>query len=385
MRRDAFTAKYESLRDQIHVYSAALLAQAQANTWNARARGYSSALEASMSTSGIDPRVYDALVDRLHAHMPMMHDYAALRARVLGLEDDLHMYDLYVPMVQPPERKYSFEESRDIVLDSVAPLGARYQNIMRRAFDERWIDVYENRGKRAGAYMQDVYGVHPYILLNHQDNLDSVFTLTHELGHAMQSVLSDEKQPYPLAEYDLFIAEVASTFHEQLLLEYLLKNETDRPMRLYLLNHALESLRTTVYRQTMFEEFESYIHDQNWRGEPVTADDMDAKYLELNKTYYGPRMIVDPLIAHEWARIPHFYYNFYVYQYATGLCSAISLCHDVLRSGSAERYLRFLSEGGSRNPMDILIGAGVELMDGSYIDRAAVDFKEKMAAYTALL
>lgn len=385
VRKDAFTANYEKYASQVHVYSASLLAQAQANTWNARARGYGSAMEASMYPSGISKDAYTALVERLHANLPLMHEYVALRAKVLGLSGDLHMYDLYVPIAQQPEKEYSFAESRDLVLESVAPLGAPYQNAMRRAFDERWIDVYENRGKRSGAYMQDVYGVHPYILLNHQGNLDSVFTLAHELGHAMQSVLSDEAQPYPVADYDLFIAEVASTFNEQLLLEHLLKHETDTQTRLYLLNHAMESVRTTAYRQTMFEEFEEFVHDTLWRNEPLTADDMCAQYKTLNEVYYGDAIDVDPLIAYEWARIPHFYYNFYVYQYATGLCSALSLCKDVLSSGDPSRYLRFLSEGGSRNPMDILIDAGVGLLDGSYIDAANADFKEKMQAYEALL
>lgn len=306
-----------------------------------------------------------------------MHRYVKIRKKCLGVEE-LHMYDVYTPMIADAAKKISFEEAKEIVLKALAPLGEAYVNTVREGFANRWIDVYENEGKRSGAYSAGAYGVHPYVLLNHNDTLDNMFTLAHEMGHSMHSYYSNDTQPYIYSQYKIFVAEVASTCNEVLLMEYLLANTTDQKERAYLLNHYLDSFKGTVYRQTMFAEFEMQTNKLVEDGESLTADCLNKLYYELNCKYYGPEMVSDPEIAYEWARIPHFYYDFYVYQYATGYSAAVAIAHAILKEGApaVERYLKFLSGGCSKSPIDLLKIAGVNMEEPQPIQEALAVFGE---------
>ena len=300
-----------------------------------------------------------------------MHRYVTLRKQMLGLPD-LHMYDVYVPMVDAVENKYTFEDSKEIVKEALKPLGNEYVEKLSRGLDSGWCDVYENKGKRSGAYSCGVFGVHPFVLLNHQDTLDSLFTLAHEMGHAMHSFYTDATQPFIYSDYSIFVAEVASTVNEALLMNYLLNKVTDRKQRMYLLNHYLEEFKGTVFRQTMFGEFEKTIHEKVESGAALTVDYLSNTYKALNEKYFGPEMIVDDLISLEWSRIPHFYLNFYVFQYATGYSSAIALAMGILEEGekAVTRYLDFLKAGSSVYPIDILAHAGVDMRSPEPIVKA---------------
>ena len=329
------------------------------DTYYTRVRGFGSACERALFSSNVPPAVYDSLIEAIHDGLPIMRRYLELRRKTLGL-DELNMYDLYCPMVDEVEMHLSFNEAKELVLAATAPLGEEYGAILRRAFSERWIDVYENRGKTTGAFSCGVYGVHPYVLLNFAGGLDDAFTLAHELGHTMHSFLSDRAQPYVNHDYRILVAEVASTVNEVLLTRYLLATETDEKRRAYILNHFLEGFRTTVYRQTLFAEFERKVHEMDQAGEPLTADSLSRVYRALNDLYYAGA-VNNPLPDIEWARIPHFYNAFYVYQYATGFCAAVAIASDILETGDPSRYLQFLSTGGSMYPLDELKIAGVDL------------------------
>ena len=306
-----------------------------------------------------------------------MHQYVSLRKKCLGV-GELHMYDIYTPMIADVAKKISFEEAKETVLKALAPLGEDYVNKVKEGFENRWIDVYENQGKRSGAYSAGAYGCHPYVLLNYNGTLDDMFTLAHEMGHAMHSNYSNEAQPYIYAGYKIFVAEGASTCNEILLMEYLLKNTTDKKERAYLLNHYLDSFKGTVYRQTQFAEYEMLTNKMYEEGESLTADNLSSTYLELNKKYYGSDIVSDEQIAYEWAKIPHFYYNFYVYQYATSYCAAFSVAHKILEEGApaVERYKKFLSGGCSMAPVELLKIAGVNLETPAPIQDALNAFGE---------
>ena len=327
----------------------------------AAARNYETPLAAAVSSTRVPPEVYRNLIDTVNANLDKFHRYVRLRKKLLGL-DELHMYDVYAPMVSGANKVISFEEAKSIVYDALAPMGEEYRAIIREGFDNRWIDVYENAGKRAGGYMSGVM-VHPYVLLNHKDDLDSMFTLAHEMGHAVHSYLSNKTQPYVYRDYVIFVAEVASTCNEALLMEHLLANTADKRERAWLLNHFLEQFKGTLYRQTMFAEFELRLGELNAQGVPLTAELLSAEYKALNEKYFGPNMVTDDHIALEWVRIPHFYYNYYVYQYATGYSAAIALSRRILKEGepAVKDMLTFLSGGSSKDPVDLLRDAGVDM------------------------
>jgi len=362
VREAAFKAMYDTYKSYRNTLAAVYSGKLKAHKFTSKARKYNNCLEAAVDGTNVPASVYHNLIDAVHNNLDKMHRYVSLRKKLLGV-DELHMYDLYVPLVKEADVKIPFEEAKKTVYEALAPLGEEYRAVIKEGFENRWIDVYENEGKRSGAYSSGVYGVHPYVLLNHNDTLDNMFTLAHEMGHAMHSYLSNKTQPHVDAHYVIFVAEVASTCNEVLLMEHLLQKTTDKVQRAYLINHFLESFRGTVYRQTMFAEFELRTHEMCERGEALTPDAFSALYYDLNKKYFGDDMVVDEDIAMEWARIPHFYYNFYVYQYATGFSAAVALAHRILKEGqpAVEDYLKFLSGGCSKSPIDLLKIAGVDM------------------------
>lgn len=365
-RKKVFAAYFSRLNDYRRTFGTQLYAEAKKNLFYTRARKYSSSLERALDGNNIPPAVYKGLIDNVSTNLPTFHRYLQLRKKMLEV-DQLHYYDLYCPVVAELDLKYSIEESQEHVLSSLRPLGNDYVSVARKGFAERWLDVYPNDGKRSGAYSNGaVYDVHPYILLNYNGKYDDVSTLAHELGHTMHSYLSNKTQPYATADYSIFVAEVASTLNEALLLEYMLKTMTDDNVRLTLLGNYLDGIRGTVFRQTQFAEFEWRIHEKVERGEPLTGDALSELYDSINKKYYGHDAgvcIVDDEIKCEWAHIPHFYYNFYVYQYATSFTASSAISELILAGDRAatERYLELLSSGGSDYPIDLLKKAGVNM------------------------
>lgn len=386
VRKKAFETVYATYKGSQNTLAGILTSHLKKDAFYAQVRNFDSTLEASLFSKNIQTSVYHALIDSVHRHLPLLHQYMALRKKVLEL-DELHMYDLYVPMIQDATESISYEQAQKTVLEAVNIMGDEYVSTVNKAFDEKWIDVYENEGKRGGAYSWGTYGVHPYILLNYQDNVKNMFTLAHELGHTMHSYYSSKEQSYTYASYPIFLAEVASTVNESLLMRHLLDTTEDKKKRLYLLNHYLESFRTTLFRQTMFAEFEWLIHEQIEKGEALSASKLNEMYLELNKAYFGEGVVVDEPISLEWARIPHFYYNYYVYQYATGFSSAVAIA-DQLKSGGQEavdNYITFLSSGNSRYPLDTLKAAGVDMTTSEPVDSALAVFKEILAEMSSLI
>lgn len=382
----------------INTICSALAANTHYHTLAAKSRRYASSLEKALAPNNIPLSVYDNLISTLRGNLAPLQEYLAFRREILGY-DDLHFYDLFVPLVKGTNRSYSFDEAKEIVLDAVAPLGKEYQANMARAFSERWIDVYPNKGKATGAYATAVYGVHPYSLLNFNGTLDDLFTIIHEMGHAMHSLYSNDNQPFVDAGYCIFTAEVASTVNENLLFHYLLKRSASPEEKAYLISSHLDSIRSTLYRQGFFADFERYAHNRIEAGEPLTPQSMCAAYRELYALYYGPGFYIDECLTYEWSRIPHFYRPFYVYQYATGISAAICLARRILAEGSpgVEPYLRFLSSGGSGDPIDLLKEAGVDftaagsapagaggalgdLSEASPVLAAVMDFGENLAA-----
>lgn len=368
VRRAAFTSLYSTYDKTKNTSAALLSAQMKQLQFEADMRRYDSALEAALDQTQVDLCVYRNLIDTVHANMASMYKYVRLRRKLLKL-DELNMYDLYVPMTADADKKISFEEAKENVLNAMSVLGEDYVALLKEGFANRWIDVYENAGKRSGAYSAGCR-VHPYVLLNHQDNLDSEFTLAHEMGHALHSYLSNKNQPVVDSDYVIFVAEVASTCNEALLMQYLLGKTTDKRERAYLINYFLEQFRGTLYRQTMFAEFELKMSEMNAAGESINADSASRVYHELIDLYFGDGVTHDELIDLEWARIPHFYYNFYVYQYATGFSAAIALSQKILKEGApaVEAYKKnFLSAGCSKDPVSILKDAGVDMSTGKPI------------------
>ena len=363
VRQAAFEALYKTYGQYRNTLAAAYRANVKQEVFYAKARNYQSDLEAALNKSHIPVPVYDNLIQAVHEHLPQMHRYLELRRRFLHVEE-LHMYDLYTPMVSKKDgQKIPFEKAKEMVLQGLAPMGEEYVSLLREGFSSRWIDVYENKGKKSGAYSWGAYGTHPYVLLNHQDNLNSVFTLAHEMGHALHSWYSDAHQPYIYAGYEIFVAEVASTCNEALLIHHLIGTTEDPKEKAYLINYFLEQFRTTLFRQTMFAEFEKITHNMQKQGETLTADRLCEVYYGLNRLYFGENMCVDREIEMEWARIPHFYTPFYVYQYATGFSAAIALSGKILKEGASavEAYKNFLKGGSSRYPLELLRTAGVDM------------------------
>ncbi len=383
VRRESFEAYFGEFQHFINTFAAMYSGSVKMDNYFTQVRGYSSACEQALFSDNVPVAVYDKLVEAIHAGLPTMRRYLELRRRVLGLEE-LNMYDLYCPIVPNVEMTVTFEEAKEMLKKATLPLGQDYQRLLDRAFSERWIDVYENKGKTAGAYSCGVFGVHPYVLLNYTNTLDDAFTLAHELGHAMHSYLSDHTQEFQNHDYRIMVAEVASTVNEVLLTRYLLATETDPARRAYILNHFLEGFRTTVFRQTLFAEFERQAHDLQLSGTPLTADLLNEIYRKLNELYYEGA-VINPLQAIEWARIPHFYNAFYVYKYATGFCSAVSIAKNILENNGAADYLRFLSTGGSDYPLEELKIAGVDLTKPDTVASALAEFDRVLTELEELL
>ena len=385
LRKSAFDSLYSVYGQFRNTAASILSAQMKQLLFFSNARKYPSTLAAALDGTEVDPAIYHNLIDAVHRSFAPMHRYVSLRRRALGV-DELHMYDLYVPVVEGVEMKFTFDEAKEIALKALAPLGEDYLNLLREGFNNGWIDVYENQGKRSGAYSAGAR-VHPYVLLNFKGTLDDVFTLVHEMGHAIHSYLSNKTQPTAYQDYVIFVAEVASTCNEALLMEYLLSVTEDKKQRAYLINHFLEQFRGTLYRQTMFAEFELRVNEMTQRGEGTTAEALCALYKELNVQYFGPDMIVDDKIALEWARIPHFYYDYYVYQYATGYAAAIALSRRILREGepAVRDYIGFLSGGCSADPVTLLRGAGVDMASPAPVEDATRLFDELIGEMEALL
>ena len=371
VRKDAFEAFYSIYKQFAGTIAGLYNGQVKQQIFYAKARNYASTLEAAVDANNVPSKVYRNLVETVNANMDKMHRYVKLRKKCLGV-DELHMYDVYTPMIADAAKKVSYDEAKETVLKALAPLGEDYVATVREGFENRWIDVYENEGKRSGAYSAGAFGTHPYVLLNYNDTLDNMFTLAHEMGHAMHSWYSNANQPYIYSQYKIFVAEVASTCNEILLMEYLLANTTDKKERAYLLNHYLDSFKGTVYRQTMFAEFEMKSNQMAEEGESLNAENLCKLYYGLNQKYFGEDMVSDPQIAYEWARIPHFYYNFYVYQYATSFSAAVAIAHGILEEGApaVERYKKFLSGGCSMSPVDLLKQVGINMEEPKPIQDA---------------
>ncbi len=376
LRKSAYENMYRTFGTFRNTAASLLNAQGKQLKFFAAARKYESALHAALDRNQIPTEVYTNLIEAVHQNLPKLHRYMKLRKKLLGL-DEMHFYDLYIPLLSDVDKKIPFAEAKQTVYDALYPLGDDYRAILKEGFENRWIDVYENVGKRAGAYSAGA-SVHPYILLNYNGTLRSQFTLAHEMGHALHSYLSNKHQNPVDANYCIFVAEVASTCNEALLMEYLLGQTTDKKERAYLINHFLEQFRGIIYRQTMFAEFELFMGKMIQEGRTLTADMLCAEYKKLNELYYGPDVVVDDHIAMEWARIPHLYYNYYVFQYSTGYSAAIALSRKILAEGESavKDYLGFLSGGCSKSPIDLLKGAGVDMATPDPINQALQLFDE---------
>lgn len=350
--------------------------QIQAQVFNAQARHYDSSLEAALFPKNIEPEVYYSLIKAVNDNLPTLHRYINLREKVLNI-GQLHLYDMYVPLIASVDIRMSYKEAEEAVIASVAPLGPEYQNILQKGLKEqRWVDRYENQNKRSGAYSSGSYDSMPYILMNFKGVLRDVFTLAHEAGHSMHTLFSHKHQPYQYGDYPIFLAEVASTFNEELLMRYLLENAKSKEERIFLINEKIEDIRGTLFRQTMFAEFELLLHTLAENNTPLTPKLLREEYRKLNARYFGPKVIIDPESEIEWARIPHFYYNFYVYQYATGISAALALADRVVNGGNTEReaYLSFLKGGSSRYPIDMLAMAGVNMLSPEPVTKAIQKF-----------
>ncbi len=376
VRKDAFEALYNTYGKLRNTLGATLNASVKSDVFYARVRRFQSALQASLDGDNIPVTVYDRLIEVVHSYLPELNRYLKLRKKILGL-NDLHMYDLYTPLLPEYKKSFEYQEAKKLVLAGLKPLGENYINIARQGLESGWVDVFENEGKTSGAYAWGAYDTHPYILLNYQGKIRDVFTIAHEMGHAMHSYHSNHAQPYVNAGYRIFVAEVASTVNEALLMEYMLEHASDRLEKQYLVNQYLEQFRTTVFRQTMFAEFEKIIHEEVEQGGALTTDWLSESYRELNQQYYGEEVVIDPEIALEWARIPHFYTGFYVYKYATGYAAAIALSRRLLDQGqdARQQYIEFLKGGDSDYPLNLLRKAGVDMESPAPVTAALDVFK----------
>ena len=386
LRENAFKAYYKRAGEFRNTYASTLDAQFKQLKFFADARHYNSTLEASLDVTEVPVEVYTNLIDAVHGNLGKMYRYVELRKKILGV-DELHMYDVYTPIVADADVEISFEEAKKTALEALAVLGKDYTDVLEEAFSNRWLDVYENTGKRGGAYCTGSGWPHPYVLLNHKDNLDCMFTLAHEMGHAMHTWHSCKYQPVNTAEYVIFVAEVASTCNEILLMRHLLGKTSDRKQRAYLINHFLEQFRTTLYRQTMFAEFELNVGRMAQEGTSLTPEVLNAEYRRLNRLYFGENIVLDHDIDTEWMRIPHFYYNYYVFQYATGYAAAIALSRRILREGTpaVKDYIGFLSGGCSKSPIDLLKGAGVDMSTTKPVEEALSLFGELIGEMEELM
>ena len=384
-RAKAFKKYYSAYEKIINTLATTYYGNVKKDIFYKNVRGYESCLQAAIFEEDVSRDVYDNLVSAVDTYAPVMHRYMEVRKKTLGL-DEMHMYDLPIPLVEDAELRLSFEDAFELVLKGLSPLGEEYNALLRKGRDERWIDVCETEGKRGGAYSIGIYGNHPYVLLNYQQTTHDVFTIAHEMGHALHSYFSNANQPYAKADYKIFVAEVASTVNEVLLLKYLLHTTEDKKLKKYLLNYFMDMIRTTLFRQTQFACFEQEAHAMAERGEPLNKDNLSDLYYSLNKKYYGDALTHDKQIAIEWARIPHFYRSFYVYKYATGITAAIAIAGKILSEGkpAVERYFEFLKGGCSTDPVSLLKGAGADLTDKETFASAMREFEAALAEFESL-
>lgn len=383
VRQAAFEGMYHVYQQFQSTFALSLSSHVHTHNFLAQKRHYTDARSASLAKNEIPVSVYDTLVERVHHHLSLLHRYVALRKKILKI-DQVHMYDLYTPITKVPSKIYSYEESQKIAVKALNILGDDYTAKVKEAFKSRWIDVVENKGKRSGAYSSGMYDTAPYILLNWQNNLESLFTLVHEMGHSMHSYASNTNQDYHYSDYSIFVAEIASTTNENLLTQHLLDNTSDPQLKAYILNHYLDGFKGTVFRQTQFAEFEQWIHEQDAGQKALTAKEMNEYYMSLNEHYYGSDIFNDPEIAFEWERIPHFYYDFYVYQYATGFAAASALAQKIITQGPKD-YLAFLRAGSSDFPIEIIKKAGVDMTKEAYLDSAFDLFEKRLSELEALV
>lgn len=386
LREEVFKKYYECFRKLINTITATYSGNVNKNVFLARARNYSSCLDMALSNEDVSKEVYENLIESVHCNFDSLHRYMAQKKQALSL-DEMHMWDVYVPIVDEAEIQLDYESAFKLVKEGLSPLGSDYQELLQNAHDEGWIDVTENPGKRSGAYSTGVYAFkHPYVLLNYQETTSDIFTIAHELGHAMHTYYSNKNQPKGKADYTIFVAEVASTVNEVLLLKYLLKTSKDNRLKKFLLSYYTDMIKSTLFRQTMFAEFEYIVHDAAEKGVPLTSDYLSGTYLDLNKRYYGDAVVSDKEISWEWARIPHFYNAFYVYKYATGIISAITIAERILNEGDSavKDYKKFLSSGGSNSPVELLKIAGVDLTDKNVFKVAMESFKKALDEFDSI-
>lgn len=386
VRKQAFKTLYATYGQFQNTFASTLSQHVHGHNYLASVHNYDSARQSALANNYIPETVYETLVDEVNKNLPLLHRYVGLRKKVLGV-DKLHTYDLYTPMTGEASITLDYQEAQAIVLDALKPLGDDYLDIVQEAFDNRWIDVVENKGKRSGAYSGGSYDTNPYILLNWQDNLDNLFTLVHEMGHSVHSYLTRKTQPYEYGDYTIFLAEIASTTNENILTDYLLEKETNPKVRAYILNHYLDGFKGTVFRQTQFAEFEHWIHEQDKMGNPLTAEILNDYYADLNQHYYGKDLAVDDEIALEWTRIPHFYYNYYVYQYATGMSAATTLADNISKNDkkAVEKYKNYLKAGNSDFPIEVIKKAGVDMTKAGYLQQAFDVFEQRLNELEELL
>ena len=382
LRKAVYQQFYGAFQQHINTITATYATNVKKDVFYTRARKYDDCLDRALFGDDVPRQVYTGLIDTVHKHLPTLHRFVELRRKLMGV-DKLEMYDIYAPLVEDVDREYTYEEAVDLTTKGLAPLGEDYMEVFRSAFRDGWIDVYETKGKTSGAYSWGVYGVHPYVLLNHRGDLDSVFTLAHEMGHAMHTYYSNKNQPYPLSGYVIFVAEVASTVNEILMTKYLLRTTEDEKLKKYILNHYLDQFRTTVIRQTMFAEFEMIAHQMAEQDQPLTWESLCGVYGDLNAKYHGPAMGDDRTISYEWARIPHFYNAFYVYKYATGFSSAVAIVNNLEKPGMLEKYRAFLSSGGSDYPIPLLEKAGVDF--STVVDKCMEEFAAALDEFERLM
>ncbi|MGY3778915.1 oligoendopeptidase F [Isobaculum melis] len=378
-----FNSTYKNLKN---TFASTLSSNVKYHNYDAEVHNYSSARAKALAANHIPESVHDTLLAVVKNKLPLLHRYVGLRKEVFGV-DQLHMYDMYTPLTGEASIRYTYEEAVEVAKKALAPLGEDYLRIVTEAFSERWVDVVENKGKRSGAYSSGTYGTNPYILMNWHESLDQLYTLVHEMGHSVHSYYTRNNQPYVYGNYSIFLAEIASTTNENLLTEYLLETQTDPEIRAYVLNRYLDGFKGTIFRQTQFAEFEHYIHEQAAAGVPLTSEFMTNYYADLNAAYYGPAVARDPEIAYEWARIPHFYYNYYVYQYATGFSAASTLAEGILagKEGALEAYLTYLKAGCSDYPIEVMKKAGVDMTKKAYIEDALQVFETRLTELETLL
>lgn len=386
VREAAFKGIYQVYRQFRNTFATTLSTNVKSHNFNAKIRQYDSARAAALSNNHIPEAVYDQLVQVVNENLPLLHRYMALRKRLLKVEE-LHTYDLYTPLLGEAPIRYTYEEAVEKAKAALQPMGEEYLAIVSAAFNDRWIDVVENKGKRSGAYSSGAYDTNPYILMNWHDTLDQLFTLVHEMGHSVHSYFTRKNQPYVYGDYSIFLAEIASTTNENLLTEYLLKTETDPKVRAYILNHYLDGFKGTVFRQTQFAEFEHFMHEEEAKGTPLTSEFLSEHYGALNQKYYGPALTIDEEISLEWARIPHFYYNYYVYQYSTGFSAASALAAKILAKEPAalENYLTYLKSGSSDFPIEVMKKAGVDMTQATYLREAMQVFSNRLDELEALV